>query len=162
MGKLNDFFFLPRVWACVLEAFHRDLWPGRVLGFRPRGEQEGGVFTTSTAAGSASVPRHCPLLSQLPHLTLHRVWPGGADYPVRRSFWWRFRRAELFPSSGVAALMTEALRGRSSSHTPLCLPDRILIYSFGVGQGITYLYVGGLGAVPTMASDLSTGGCGGL
>jgi hypothetical protein len=49
----------------------------------------------------------------------------------------------------------------SRSHTPLILPDRILIYSLGVGQGLTtgssqwfglralgkpYLHVGGLGA----------------
>ena len=52
---------------------------------------------------------------------------------------------------------------RSSSCTPLILQDRVLIYSFGVGQGLTvytslawsesleipYLHVGGLGAAPT-------------
>ena len=55
------------------------------------------------------------------------------------------------------------LRQCSSSHTPLILLDRILIYSFGVGKGLTtgtshwfglralgkpYLHVGGLGAAP--------------
>lgn len=41
------------------------------------------------------------------------------------------------PSGSVTALMTEALRQQSSSHTPLFLLDGILLYSFGVGQGLT-------------------------
>jgi hypothetical protein len=39
-------------------------------------------------------------------------------------------------SSQVAALMTEALRQWSSSHTPLFLLDETLRYSFGVGHGL--------------------------
>jgi hypothetical protein len=71
--------------------------------------------------------------------------------------------SESRPLSNVTALRTEALRRRSSSYTPLILLVRILIYSFGLGQGLTtgtshwlglralekpYLYVGGLGAAP--------------
>jgi len=40
------------------------------------------------------------------------------------------------PSSGVTALMTEALRRWSNSYTPLILLGRILIYSLGMGQGL--------------------------
>lgn len=42
-----------------------------------------------------------------------------------------------FPSGSVTALVTEALRLRSSSHISLILLDRILIYTFGVGQDLT-------------------------
>jgi hypothetical protein len=84
----------------------------------------------------------------------------------------QFGRTDLFPS--VIALRTKTkkerkkkrkrkLGQRSSSHTPLILPDRILKYSFGVGKGLTtgtshwfglralgkpYLHVGRLGAAP--------------
>lgn len=44
------------VWACVLEAFPRDLWPGQVSGFRQRGESESREGShLSTAAASTSV-----------------------------------------------------------------------------------------------------------
>ena len=98
----------------------------------------------------------------------------------RASFWWHFRRADLFPGGKVTALMTEALRWQSNSLTPLFLLDRIFIYSFGVGWvltigasywldlrglGIPYLHVGwGCGAASTqlMVTNLSMGDCGGL
>jgi hypothetical protein len=41
------------------------------------------------------------------------------------------------PSSSVTALMTETLRRQSNFHIPLILLDRVLIYSFGVGQDLT-------------------------
>ena len=44
---------------------------------------------------------------------------------------------QVFPSGSATALMTEALRQQNSSHTPLFLLDRILIYNFGVGKGLT-------------------------
>jgi hypothetical protein len=78
--------------------------------------------------------------SQLLHVALCWVGSGWADerhtiqWGVQWSFRWHFQRADLFQS--VTALMTEALRGWSSSHTPILL-DRIFIYSFGVGQGLT-------------------------
>ena len=55
-----------------------------------------------------------------------------SQWGVQRSFWWHF--ADLFPS--VTALRTEALGWQSSSCTSLILPNRILIYSFGVFQGL--------------------------
>ena len=79
--------------------------------------------------------------------------------------WWSFiqcfGRADLFPS--VTALRTEGSDDRVVLEHHLILPDRILIYSFGVGKGLTtgtshwfglralgkpYLHVGGLGAAP--------------
>lgn len=42
-----------------------------------------------------------------------------------------------FPSGSVTALVAEALRLRSSSHIPLIRLDRTLIYTFGVGEGLT-------------------------
>ena len=64
--------------------------------------------------------------------------------------------------------MLTALRTKGSDDRvvldPLILPDRILIYSFGVGKGLStvtshwfglralgnpYMHVGGLGAAPT-------------
>lgn len=79
-----------------------------------------------------------------------------------------FGRADLFPS--VTALRTKV----SDDGIVLMNPQtfRILIYSFGVGKGLTtdnshwfglralgkpYLHVEGLGAAPTY---LSAGGCG--
>jgi hypothetical protein len=50
-------------------------------------------------------------------------------------FWWCFKRADLFPGSSVTALMTEALF-HLFSHTFIPL-DRIFIYSFGAGWGLT-------------------------
>ena len=70
-------------------------------------------------------------------------------------------RADLFPR--VTALWTEGSDNRVVL-APLILPDRILIYSFGMGKGLTtgtshwfglralgkpYLHVGGLCAAPT-------------
>lgn len=48
-----------------------------------------------------------------------------------------FRESPSLPGGGVTALLTDALTQRSNSHTPLFLLVRILIYSFGVGQGLT-------------------------
>lgn len=57
---------------------------------------------------------------------------------VQGSFWWPFQESRSLPqSSSVMALMTEVLRQWSISRTPLILLDRILTYSFGVGQGLT-------------------------
>ena len=75
--------------------------------------------------------------------------------------------------------MTEALGRWSSSHTPLILLDRILMYSFGGGSGSDnryfsltgseslgkpYLLMRGHGAAPTglMATHPSAGDCGKL
>ena len=70
---------------------------------------------------------------------------------------------ENSPLSKCYSSLDRRLGQQSISHTPLILLDRILIYSFGVGKGLTtgtshwfglralgkpYLHVGGLGAAP--------------
>jgi hypothetical protein len=112
---------------------------------------------------------HLSLHEAIPVITLHWVGLGWAyerptnEWKVQGSFLWHFWRADMFPSSSVTDLMTDAVRQWSNSHTPLFLLDRFLIYSFGVGNGliagasyclglrawgyIPYLHVEGLGVM---------------
>jgi hypothetical protein len=131
------------LWACVLEAFHGDLWPGQLQRFKQMGERasregEPPPLLQLPPPQSPPIPPH--LLQETAPVTLHGVVPGWAD---ERPTIQQVVRGELlevfqvFPSGSATALMTEALRQQNSSHTPLFLLDRILIYNFGVGQGLT-------------------------
>jgi hypothetical protein len=149
--------------------------PSLVRGFLQRevsmGREGKSSATSVTAVGSTSVSLCLPCL-----VTPH--------HPARPALSWVRSGASGSAlgeqtSSEVLLLLGQRLRWQSSSRTPLILLDRILIYSFGVGQGLTtgtshwlgpralgkpYLHVGRLGAAPMwlMATHLWVGSCGRL
>lgn len=112
-------------------------WPGmRVHTKRKEGHRKGESFPLPLLQLAPPLSPPLPWPPQLLHTALLWVEPTS-QRGVWGSFRWHFRRAGLFPSVSVTALMMEALTGRSSSHMPLFLLDRILIYSCGAGQGLT-------------------------
>jgi hypothetical protein len=152
------------VWPCVPDAFHGELWSWPAVRVQAKGrdcEQEGGDISVASAAAIVPTPfsARCQLSYYKPPCT--EIMPGWASFrgPESSSSQRGGTSGEhTSPSGNVTALIMEALRRWSSSHIPLFLLDRIILYSFGVGQVLTTyfllawsesleildLYVGGL------------------
>lgn len=133
------------MWVCVLEAFRGDFWPSQVQGFRQRGEnmiREGKSPPLSQLLQLLwPLPLPPELVQDAALVALHQV-PCTELIKVLLASeeWWGASGCvsgeKISSQAAVVQLLWQKLSDDRVILTPSFLPDRILICSFGVGQGL--------------------------